>query len=259
MSGDLFQHRINNPTDWDDYWYLSDPRINILGCSDNEYLQFLAETLHPLIRSNSDEVNQLLIIYNEYLKSDGYQIVIDHVISGKGIYKGIAQAQIRNTVTVDIHKSVAFLDSKYLLSQLEAIKITLQSSPEQSIGMCKEIIESYCKAILNDNNITETGKLDFMELVSKANEYMHLVPANVSEQVKGEKLIKSILTSLNNIVQKMDELRNIYGTGHGKDKNYVGLQKRHAELVVNITYSTVIFWSDTYQTKRTNSMQSETT
>lgn len=82
---DIVQHRVLNPDDWDDSWILSDPRINLLHCDDAIYLQFLCETIHPIVRNDSTEVNKLLQLYNESLAADGYKIIEKTKISGKPV------------------------------------------------------------------------------------------------------------------------------------------------------------------------------
>ena len=48
---DIYQHTVN----WSDYsdgWIYNDPRINLLHCEDELYLQFLTQTIHPIVRKN---------------------------------------------------------------------------------------------------------------------------------------------------------------------------------------------------------------
>ena len=41
--GDIWQHRINNPNDWEDNWIFGDSRFNLLHCADSIFLNFLSE------------------------------------------------------------------------------------------------------------------------------------------------------------------------------------------------------------------------
>ncbi len=41
-AGDIHQHRVNN-YDWDADWVFNDPRFNLHGCSDERFLEFLAQ------------------------------------------------------------------------------------------------------------------------------------------------------------------------------------------------------------------------
>jgi hypothetical protein len=45
-AGDIHQHCVRN-NDWDRDWVFYDPRFNLLRASEDEFLRFLCETLHP--------------------------------------------------------------------------------------------------------------------------------------------------------------------------------------------------------------------
>jgi len=55
--GDIYQHRINNH-DWEHDWVFTDPRFDL--DDDRVLLRFLAETLHPLVRTDQADVAELL-------------------------------------------------------------------------------------------------------------------------------------------------------------------------------------------------------
>ena len=87
-AGDIWQHRVNNPSDWEDDWIYNDERFNLLNCDDSQLLNFLCEMIHPLVRDKSSDVNQLLQIFNDNLKEDNFEIVEKTRISGKPIFVG---------------------------------------------------------------------------------------------------------------------------------------------------------------------------
>lgn len=84
---DIWQHRINN-YDWDDDWVFYDHRFNLLHCDDNIFLTFLCETIHPIVRSDVEEVTKLLDLYNKHLRADGFALNEDARISEMPIFKG---------------------------------------------------------------------------------------------------------------------------------------------------------------------------
>ena len=86
--GDIWQHRVTNPNDWEDNWVFTDKRFNLLSCDDSVFLTFLCEMIHPIVRANISEVNKLLQIFNENLKQDNYEIVEKTRISGRPIFVG---------------------------------------------------------------------------------------------------------------------------------------------------------------------------
>jgi hypothetical protein len=68
---DIWQHCINNPADWDEDWVWYDQRFG-LADGDEALLRFLAEMLHPAVRTDPAEVERLRIFLNETLAHDGY-------------------------------------------------------------------------------------------------------------------------------------------------------------------------------------------
>lgn len=95
---DIHKHRVMN-YDWHDYWVFTDNRFNLLHCEEKIFLQFLCATIHPIIRTNDDEIGLLLGMYNKYLKEDGYEIYEKDKISGKSVYS----ARVLESVPAEIN------------------------------------------------------------------------------------------------------------------------------------------------------------
>ena len=83
-AGDIWQHRVNK-YDWDDDWVFYDPRFSLME-DDEEFLRFLAETVHPVVRPKQEELPELLLIYNEHLMHDGWEIREVSQISGRPVF-----------------------------------------------------------------------------------------------------------------------------------------------------------------------------
>ena len=88
-SGDIAQHRVLNALDWDDDWIFSDTRFG-LADSDDALLRFLAEMLHPAVRTDLAEVEQLRAFLNSVLIHDGYEIAQTGDISGAPVFEGLS-------------------------------------------------------------------------------------------------------------------------------------------------------------------------
>ena len=84
-AGDIFQHRVRND-DWEQDWVFTDQRFNLLRASDNEFLRFLCETVHPVVRPSEDDVAALVEVYNKALSPDGWRLVAGNQISGRPVY-----------------------------------------------------------------------------------------------------------------------------------------------------------------------------
>jgi AbiJ N-terminal domain 3 len=83
---DIIQHCITN-LDWPDDWIFNDERFG-LADSDDALLRFLAEMLHPTVRTDLAEVEQLHDFLNQTLVHDGYEIVQVDAISGAPVFAG---------------------------------------------------------------------------------------------------------------------------------------------------------------------------
>lgn len=83
---DILQHTVNNPGDWQPDWVFTDSRFNLLHGSDANFLRFLCETIHPVVRSHSGEAHNMAAQYNLHLAADGWEIVEEKQISGKSVF-----------------------------------------------------------------------------------------------------------------------------------------------------------------------------
>lgn len=100
---DIWQHRENN-LDWDNDWIFYDARFE-LATSDDKLLRFLAETLHPTVRSDRDEVERLRAEYNRILRPDRVEIRQVSTISGRPVFAG-GPATPRNIQPHTLRKAI---------------------------------------------------------------------------------------------------------------------------------------------------------
>jgi hypothetical protein len=79
---------------------------------------------------------------------------------------------------------------------------------------------------------------------------LQLTPDDIPGQAKAADTIKRLLSNLATITQGIAELRNQYGTGHGKSSKSKGLTSRHAKLAVGSASTLAVFLSETHQAKK---------
>jgi hypothetical protein len=85
---DIAQHRLAND-DWDNDWIFYDDRFGLKDGDDKVLLRFLAELVHPVVRSDQDEVASITRVLNGLLAPDGYRLVVQDHMSGRPIYAGV--------------------------------------------------------------------------------------------------------------------------------------------------------------------------
>ena len=64
------------------------------------------------------------------------------------------------------------------------------------------------------------------------------------------KIIKKILSSLNSLASGLAELRNAYGSGHGKNFKFIGLEPRHADLAIGSSITLVNYLWSTFEWRK---------
>ena len=82
---DIWQHTVNN----DDYpfcWIFEDERFPLKNGSDKDWLCFLCEIFHPVVRDEEKDWLSFLKKLNELLCNDGYELYPYQKISNRDIY-----------------------------------------------------------------------------------------------------------------------------------------------------------------------------
>jgi hypothetical protein len=123
---------------------------------------------------------------------------------------------------------------------------SIESDPDLAIGTAKELIESCCKAILAAMQVEVAG-WDLPHLVRETTTALRLAPDAVRSDADEAEAIRRILGNLGSIAGGIAELRNAYGTGHGRASGQAGLRSRHARLAVGAASTLVVFLFDTYE------------
>lgn len=244
-AGDIWQHRVNNPTDWDDDWIFYDHRFNLLHADDEVFLRFLAETVHPVLRRDPGEVDALVGMYNEHLRHDGFELAEVTRMSGRPVYAGRSRLTVPGTLR-QVERAVSAGDTDYLTQQITRIEGAVESDPELAIGTAKEMVETYCTTVLVALGHTPDKNWDLPRLVKETTKSLQLTPDDVKPNAPSADTIRRVLGSLGQIVSGVAELRNQYGTGHGKPLGTGGLGPRHARLAVGTAATLAAFLFETY-------------
>lgn len=249
--GDIFQHTVNND-DWELGWVFYDSRFNLMGGDDEIFLRFLCETIHPVVRTDITECQRLCQLYNNCLKNDGYQIIEKTRISGKPVYIGRFVGTSISPGIKSAKEVLSGTDVSYVSQQITRMETAVNQDPELAIGTAKELVETCCKSILSECNVSFSKSDNLPKLVKITVKQLELTPANIPEQAKASDTIKRLLSNLATITQGVAELRNHYGTGHGKLNANKGLQPRHAKLAVGAASTLAVFLTETHKIRKSS-------
>lgn len=144
-SADILQHCSWN--DWQNDWVFYDSRFNILHAPDEEFLEFLCETVHPVVRPDENEVRHLVDNINDHLAKDGWKLVKKTEISGKPVY---AARQIEGRAEI-FEEPTGW---EKIDRQLQETRLRLDEAQSeeqfQAVGLiCRETLISVAQEVYN--------------------------------------------------------------------------------------------------------------
>lgn len=243
---DIWQHRVNN-ADWEDDWVYTDSRFDLLGCSDDLFLGFLCEMVHPVVRPDPTEMHGLVELLNDHLRVDGYQLFEITRIGDRPVWAARRQTLAGTAGLSGFRAAKLAFDADYITQQINRMETAIEGDPSLAIGTAKELVEAACKAILEERNRAAPPKTDLPKLVRLVSEELGLLPEAVAPDARAAETIKKVLGSLASIVAGVAELRNQYGTGHGPAPSRGSLGPRHAKLASGAASTLAVFLYETHQ------------
>lgn len=210
----------------------------------NKLLQVYENALNQLeqnIRSNTDTsyAKEYQAAFNglrNWLRKDGFDY-------SDGRLRQQSHLQQLGGVTT----AARDLDAPELHRQLRRMTDSVDSDPELAIGTAKELIETTCKAILSKRNVPIDSGWDLPRLVKEVRGVLKLLPTDIPDSARGAKTIKQLLSSLGTIAQGLGEIRNLYGTGHGRAGSKRAVSPRHARLAVGAAATLANFLFETHE------------
>jgi hypothetical protein len=155
-AGDIRQHR-KSFHDWPNDWVFSDERFDLLHAPAGEFLRFLCETVHPVVRPDVDEARHWVANYNSELQADGWRLVETKQLSGKPLF-GAARIGERVEVFPEQPTGWPKVDR-----QTQEVRMRLDSADAeesfQAIGLlCREVLISVAQEVYKpDAHVTTDG------------------------------------------------------------------------------------------------------
>ena len=245
MAADLWQHRIMN-ADWDDDWWVTDDRLDLLHAPDETFLRFLAEMVHPLVRPDATAREAYLEVFNRRLVAEGWEIGVVNRMGVHPIYGGRRLEQMPPAVA-DETRVLAQTLGDYVGQQVTRMEAALRGDPDLAIGTAKDFIETICRTILEERKVDIPEENDLPALVRLAVNSLPLVPSNIQDQGRWHVVIRRLVNNLSSVGQSLAELRNAFGTGHGRLAGHVGLEAHHAQLAVRMATTVGVFLHEVHE------------
>lgn len=188
---------------------------------------------HILFDAEDEDEKQRLI---RSLTLDGYQV------DGNG--------RITAPAALDLGIEPGALDDVEALAGYERrILENISADPELAIGSSKELVEAVAKLLLDDAGIEPDPSWSAERLFKEGVKTLDLSIDNITDERAGADSIRKVLRSLHQTVVGTAELRNRFGTGHGRHRRS-GLGARHARLVAGAALTLARFLLETRAERR---------
>lgn len=227
--------------------------------------EYVEQYYHAVDFTNSSHVERILNVYEAilthcethlanpgtYSDSAALKRQYDKLLSclrrdGYELENGRLRARGNSALLRHLSTTAATLDGDYLVVQVNRLGEAVEQDSDLAIGQAKELVETCCRTILAASGESDYDRLDLVPLVKKTMKRLQLLPEDIPENVRGTKTIKAVLGNLAMISQGMAELRNLYGTGHGKHAGHKRLPIRHARLAVGAATTLTSFLFETH-------------
>lgn len=198
------------------------------------------DVLEPDRWHDPEAPKRILGSLTKFLERDGFRYE-----AGRITHKG----QVASLPMV--HEAAAALDVPELHRQLARLRDAQEDDPGLAVGTAKELVETTCKTILEARSVSYDPNSDITVLVKAVRRELDLLPEDIPGSAKGAEIMRRLLTNLGSVAQGLGELRNLYGTGHGKAGSAKGLSARHARLAVGSAATLATFLLETHEDRGT--------
>jgi hypothetical protein len=247
---DIIQHRVAN-YDWEDDWVFDDPRFRLANGADEILLGFLAQMVHPAVQAETERAVKIASDLNRLLAPDGWMLKPQKQMSGRPIYAPSRTGPGDIPAISSAHEVAARIDAEYISQQVTRMEAASDADPDLAIGTAKEFVESICKTILDERREPYKKNDDLPALVRKTVKVLQLTPDDIANTVPAADTIRRMLMNLATLVHGSAELRNFYGTGHGRSKSQAKqrLTSRHARLAVGAATTLDVFLYETHEAR----------
>jgi hypothetical protein len=146
-----------------------------------------------------------------------------------------------------ISQVIAEFNFDYIHAEWRKALDRRNEDPEAAITSARALLESVCKHILHDLNISYPENIDFPALYK-----LTTIQLNLAPDKKYDPIVNQILNGSKSTAEGIAALRNKLSDSHGKDQTYLKPEKHLAELAVNLTGALSVFLLACYKNFKNN-------
>lgn len=142
--------------------------------------------------------------------------------------------------TLPFREALSTLGADHITDEIDRVLASLDDDPEDAITASRALVESTCKAILEelDEPVDDSEALPVL--------YKRTALALGIDPTHYEAVIyKQILQGLVSTIQGLAEVRNVLGDAHGKRRAAVRAKPRHARVAAGAAWTVATFLAET--------------
>lgn len=238
---EIHRHCVRFP-DWSNSQLLT--MLGLLHSSNALLFRFLAMCVHPRTR-DEDEQRQLAKQITDILRRDGFALAEVGTESGYPIFGVVTVAALgASPAFEDVSITLASFNEDGVHAAWQKAIARKNSDPEGAITSARTLLETVCKHVLDQQQITYQSGDDLPKLWRLCAESLNLAPSQHTLEP-----FKQVLGGCASIVQGLGTVRNRIGDAHGQGRKPVKPKPRHAALAVDLAGTMATFIVATYHDK----------
>lgn len=216
---------------------------------------------HSVDWTNRDSVARILSVYEhilmnmqdedlehfrKFLRRDGF------------LFDGLRIVPVQDTVVSEdkLRQIADSLDVSMISEQVARLRGSIDEDPALAIGTAKELLESVCRGIAEKCGVILDGREDVPLLVKHCLKCLRMSREDIPDDKKGAASRRQIASGLAGACQGIAELRNVYGTGHGRGPRAGKAITRDARLAVGTSTTLAVFLAEVYDAQQRLPQQS---
>jgi hypothetical protein len=193
--------------------------------------------------ASPDQLTAVLDFINARLRFDGFKVensgTTSRLVRLDGTFA--ASTQLANTVDTISFDTVQ--------RDLDRAMASAQTDPEDAVTSACSTLESVCRSILVELNLPLPAKKDIQGLYNAVKEPLGLAQGRDDLNPAFASDIRTILGGLQTVVQGIGSLRTHAGDAHGREKGFVRIDTRIANLAIHSASTVALFLIETWQRK----------
>lgn len=164
-------------------------------------------------------------------------------LANEGIYwreGSLRVPSLTELPALPFREALATLGAQHIADEVDRILASLDHDPEDAVTASRSLVESTCKAVLEELGQPVSDKDDLPVLYKKTALALGIDPTQHEAGIH-----KQILQGLVSTVQGLAEVRNVLGDAHGKTRAAARARPRHARVAAGAAWTIATFLAET--------------